>query len=127
MNRPGVHPKPSRSSHRKLRTRHAIFSALHSTLFLTQENRSELHRLSSLVYSVAEQGRKKGPPIMGLAVRSRGFHSMALLLLLLGLIVAQALVLPALAADRGNYPDGGRKLGCAPNCIAKSKPPRPAP
>jgi hypothetical protein len=49
------------------------------------------------------------------------------LLLLLGLIVAQALVLPALAADRGNYPDGGRKLGCYPRCFVKSKPPLPAP
>ncbi len=64
---------------------------------------------------------------MGLAVRSRGFHSMALLLLLLGLIVAQALVLPALAADRGNYPDGGRKLICGYNCLVKSNPPLPAP
>jgi hypothetical protein len=64
---------------------------------------------------------------MGLAVRSRGFHSMVLLLLLLGLIVAQALVLPALAADRGNYSDGGRKLGCYPRCFVKSKPPPPAP
>ncbi len=65
---------------------------------------------------------------MGLAVRSRGFHSMALLLLLLGLIVAQALVLPALAADRGNYPDRGRKLGCVyRECLVKTKPPLPAP
>ncbi len=64
---------------------------------------------------------------MGLAVRSRGFHSMVLLLLLLGLIVAQALVLPALAADRGNYSDGGRKLICRFGCLAKSKPPLPAP
>jgi hypothetical protein len=52
---------------------------------------------------------------------------MALLLLLLGLIVAQALVLPALAAERGNYGEGGRKLGCFPNCTVKSKPPHPAP
>jgi hypothetical protein len=61
-------------------------------------------------------------------VRSRGFHSIALLLLLLGLIVAQALVLPALAADRGNYRPGVRSLLCRPgSCDVKSKPPLPAP
>jgi hypothetical protein len=60
---------------------------------------------------------------MGLAVRSRGFHSMALLLLLLGLILVQALVLPTLAADRGNYPDGGRKLICGKACDVESNPP----
>jgi hypothetical protein len=65
---------------------------------------------------------------MDLAVRSRGFHSMALLLLLLGLIVAQALVLPALATDRGNYRAGGRSLLCVKfDCAVKSKPPLPAP
>jgi hypothetical protein len=65
---------------------------------------------------------------MGLAVRSPGFHSMALLLLLLGLIVAQALVLPALAADRGNYRPGVRSLLCAQfDCGVKSKPPLLAP
>ncbi len=66
---------------------------------------------------------------MGLAVRSPGFHSIALLLLLLGLIVAQALVLPALAADQGNYRPGVRSLlSCAPyDCTAKGKPPLPAP
>jgi hypothetical protein len=64
---------------------------------------------------------------MGLAVRSRGFHSMALLLLLLGLIVAQALFLLALATDRGNYRAGGRSLLCKFDCGVKSKPPLPAP
>jgi hypothetical protein len=51
---------------------------------------------------------------------------MALLLLLLGLIVVQALVLPALAADRGNYPGGGRKLICGNACFVESNPPAPA-
>ncbi|KAH9576471.1 hypothetical protein CY35_01G164000 [Sphagnum magellanicum] len=65
---------------------------------------------------------------MGLAVRSPGFHSIALLLLLLGLIVAQALVLPALAADQGNYRPGVRSLLCNNyDCAVKSKPPLPAP
>jgi hypothetical protein len=50
------------------------------------------------------------------------------LLLLLGLIVAQALVLPALATDRGNYRAGGRSLLCVKfDCAVKSKPPLPAP
>jgi hypothetical protein len=51
---------------------------------------------------------------------------MALLLLLLGLIVSQALVLPALVAGQGNYRPGVSKLPPFA-CGVKSKPPLPAP